>query len=282
MPAVINTTKDKQYKAARYKALSTIGNAAKNLAVQGDINNAQNAKDFVNNVLSSQINIAKTCENDKLESCGISKKIQTTNGDEIDMPQLSLKTGQHGTESNFGSMYKNYPFDVYKSYGFLTADGYAYNLFYFPACNGNKITTEANFVSTAKYICVNAIYDMNGLKKPNKVGKDIGFVSVYYPNETVQAVAPMPEKNILEGTYNFSKAQKACADRKKKIPTLEEGMSITMNSRLVNSKLPNTYFWLSSKVKAYGALRPRIIDTYTSTLYQHPTTSSNSTLCIEE
>ena len=92
----------------------------------------------------------------------------------------------------------------------------------------------------------------------------------------------MPEKNILEGTYNFSKAQKACADRKKKIPTLEEGMSITMNSRLVNSKLPNTYFWLSSKVKAYGALRPRIIDTYTSTLYQHPTTSSNSTLCIEE
>ena len=93
MPAVISITKDKQYKAARYKALSTIGTASKNIAVQDNMNNAQNAKDFVNNILSTQISIAKTCENDKLENCGISKKIKTINNDNIDMPQSSLKTG---------------------------------------------------------------------------------------------------------------------------------------------------------------------------------------------
>lgn len=91
IPTVIGVTKDKQYKTARYKALSTIGTASKNIVALGNMNDAQNAKDFVNNVLSSQISIAKTCENDKLENCGISKKIKTINNDNIDMPIFSTK-----------------------------------------------------------------------------------------------------------------------------------------------------------------------------------------------
>ena len=281
IPAVINKTNDKQYKTARYKALSTIGNASKNIATQGNMNDAQNAKDFINNVLRSQIAIAKTCENDKLENCGIPSKIKTINGDAISMPQLSLKTGQPGTESQLGIRYKEYSYDVYKSYGFLTGDGYAYNLFYFPNCSGNRLTTEEGFINAVPYTCLNAIYDMNGLKGPNQVGKDIGFVSVYYPNETVQAVAPMPEKDVLEGTYAFKKAQQACAERGKRLPNVEEGMSVTLNSKLVNSNLSGEYVWTSSITQAYGSDRPRIITLYYSMLYQHFPTWANQTICVE-
>ena len=280
MPAVISITKDKQYKAARYKALSTIGTASKNIAVQDNMNNAQNAKDFVNNILSTQISIAKTCENDKLENCGVSKKIKTINNDNIDMPQSSLKTGQHGTESRIGEMYRKEA--IYKSYGFLTGDGYAYNLFYFPNCSGNRPSDKDGFINTIPYTCINAIYDMNGLRGPNQVGKDIGFVTVYYPNETVQAVAPLPEKDVLKGTYTFPKAQNACAERNKKIPSLEEGMSITLNSKLINSNLSQEYIWTSNTVTSYGTSRPRIIMLYYSMLYQHEPYWANVTLCVDE
>ena len=281
MPAVISITKDKQYKAARYKALSTIGTASKNISVQDNMNNAQNAKDFVNNILSTQISIAKTCENDKLENCGISKKIKTINNDNIDMPQSSLKTGQHGTESRIGEMYRKEA--IYKSYGFLTGDGYAYNLFYFPNCSGNRPSDKDGFINTIPYTCINAIYDMNGLRGPNQVGKDIGFVTVYYPNETVQAVAPMPEKDVLKGTYTLPNAQQACADRGKRIPTLEEGMSVTLNSKLVNSNLPQEFIWTSWSFKnEYGYIANYIITLYYSTLYSHHKSSANLTLCVDE
>ena len=281
IPTVIGVTKDKQYKTARFKALSTIGTASKNIVALGNMNDAQNAKDFVNNVLSSQISIAKTCENDKLENCGISKKIKTINNENIDMPIFSTKTGQHGTESRVSSLYPQ--FSVLKSYGFLTGDGFSYNLFYFPNCRGNRITDTNGFINTIPYTCINAIYDMNGLRGPNQVGKDIGFVTVYYPNETVQAVAPMPEKDVLKETYTLPNAQQACADRGKRIPTLEEGMSVTLNSKLVNSNLSGEFIWTSWSFKnEYGSIANYIITLYYSTLYSHPKSWANLTLCVDE
>ena len=224
MPTVISKTKDKQYKAARDKALSTIGNASKNIAVQGNMNDAQNAKDFVNNVLSSQIKIAKTCENDELENCGIPAKYKNLDGYEWRMPRLvsDLPATSVGSQGE------------YKSYGFLTGDGYAYNLFYFPECSGNRPTIDIA-ASTFKLVCVNAIYDMNGLRGPNQFGKDIGVVTVFYPNETVQAVAPMNEMvHLPNSNFEYPEAQRFCAEKGKRLPNFEEGMSIVLNQLFGN------------------------------------------------
>ena len=221
MPTVINKTKDKQYKAARDKALSTIGNASKNIAVQGNMNDAQNAKDFVNNILRSQIAIAKTCENDELENCGIPAKYKNLDGYEISMP----KRAQDCAGTSMGSQ------GEYKSYGFLTGDGYAYNLFYFPECS------EKNFgiiINGQRSVCVNAIYDMNGLRGPNQIGKDIGVVTVFYPNETVQAVAPMNEiVHLYNSNFEYPEAQRFCTEKGKRLPNFEEGMSIVLNQGII-------------------------------------------------
>ena len=276
LPSVINSTKDKQYKAARYKALSTIGSASKMIATQDRMNDATSVEDFVKNYLGEQISIAKTCDNDNLEYCGIPKKIKTINGDEIEMPKSALKTGQHGTETRVYGMYKDA-----KSYGFLTADGYSYNLFYFPKCSGTKLTGKNGYTNAMQYPCVNAIYDMNGLKGPNQVGKDIGFVTVFYPNETVQAVAPMPEKQTSTGTLNYSNAQKYCAEKGKFIPNVDEAMSITLNAKLINTNLSQEYIWTTNAFKCeYGFMANFIITLYNIMLYSSHPASANYTLCV--
>lgn len=234
MPTVINKTKDKQYKAARDKALSTIGNASKNIAVQGNMNDAQNAKDFVNNILRSQIAIAKTCENDELENCGIPAKYKSLDGYEISMPKRAkdvwaMPVGSRGE---------------YKSYGFLTGDGYAYNLFYFPEC----IEKNLSLLTTGSFsVCVNAIYDMNGLRGPNQTGKDIGVVTVFYPNETVQAVAPMNEiVHLRNSDFEYPEAQRFCTEKGKRLPNFEEGVSIVFNQGLVGGVDYNGMWALST------------------------------------
>ena len=47
MPMVLDNINERKYTAARLKALKTIGEAGKLLAVQGNIRYAENAKDFV-------------------------------------------------------------------------------------------------------------------------------------------------------------------------------------------------------------------------------------------
>lgn len=237
MPTVISKTKDKQYKAARDKALSTIGNASKNIAVQGNMNDAQNAKDFVNNILRSQIAIAKTCENDKLENCGIPAKYKAGDGYENSMPK---KVAELFIQPEIMAILNNAK--GYKSYGFLTGDGYAYNLFYFPECREKR--PMADILNGPRSVCVNAIYDMNGLKGPNQVGKDIGFVTVFYPNETVQAVAPMvleKRDDVLDNEFKFTEAQQYCAEKGKRLPNLEEGVSALFNSGLTTVPNPNSW-----------------------------------------
>ena len=239
MPTVISKTKDKQYKAARAKALSTIGNASKNIAVQGNMNDAQNAKDFVNNILRSQIAIAKTCENDELENCGLPRKFMNADGYELGMPRLVSDFLSFGDP-------RAYKIGGYKSYGFLTGDGYAYNLFYFPECSGNRPTIDIN-ADTLELVCVNAFYDMNGLRGPNQFGKDIGVVTVFYPNETVQAVAPMTETKILGySSLEYPEAQQFCAEKGKRLPNFEEGMSVILNHGYIAGGYVGNSVWTLS------------------------------------
>ena len=50
---------------------------------------------------------------------------------------------------------------------------------------------ETDWYYVAEKVCANFIYDLNGNKGPNTVGKDIGIMSVLYPSDSV-VVAPMP------------------------------------------------------------------------------------------
>ena len=71
MPAIITDIQGKQYSVARKKALATIGEAGRQIAVNGEMGNAVDAEDFVENYLKRQLKMVKTCKNDDLKACGI-------------------------------------------------------------------------------------------------------------------------------------------------------------------------------------------------------------------
>ena len=240
MPVLINKVKDKEYDRAREKALASIGEAGRLLAVQGDIGSASNAEDFVKNYLSKKLKIVKTCDSTKLLECGLSSAIKKSDGTTtIEMPTTFADLGlpQLSSRSTW------YPIKNKPSYGFVTVNGYSINLFYNPDCITD--TNEQN-AGASGYACFNAIYDMNGQKNPNQVGKDIGFVTVLYPNETNRAVAPNPNLKAI-GNYSWYDAQAQCSNLGKEytLPDKGELLAIAINRNLLNIT-GGGYCWASS------------------------------------
>lgn len=226
MPAIITDIQGKQYSVARKKALATIGEVGRQIAVNGEMGNAVDAEDFVENYLKRQLKMVKTCKNDDLKACGIetdTNKILSFHKAKRTMPKKWIDLAW-GVSAN-GAIDTNA-----KSYGFISPDGFAVNLFYNKNCQAE--TEGLGGYPMAPKVCVFAIYDMNGLRKPNQVGKDIGFVSVFYPTEHAVAVAPEYIKTeVLSGS--FEKAQEACGKLKgATLPNIEELTSLYLSGTL--------------------------------------------------
>lgn len=241
LPTVINETRDKEYAAARKKALATIGEAVRLITIQGDIRYAENAQDFVENYLKKQLQIVKTCDNNNLRDCGIEtepNKMVSLAEQKMTMPKTinELAPGMsNGLAIDTAST----------SYGFVMSNGYAVNLFYNPSClSDNK---EDHWGQDR--VCVNAIYDMNGLAQPNEVGKDIGFVTILYPDVRTIAVAPDVYKRDAAGA-TFHNAGASCTKQNKEhtLPNRDELLAMYYNANLLG--ITSGSYWSASQASA--------------------------------
>ena len=98
----------------------------------------------------------------------------------------------------------------------------------------------------------------------------------------MQAVAPIAGE-ISESRINFYNSQKMCSEKKQRLPNLEEGVSISLNSYLWhNRRYPESY-WTTFPTHSYGAFRYQIVLPYTTTLYQRGPSESGAdyALCVE-
>ena len=244
MPSLINNANDRKYRGARQKALATIGGAVRNITVTEGIGNAVDAEDFVENHLRKQIQIVKTCKNNDLRSCGIETDSNaiTTLTEPKTKKTMPTKIGDLATGISNGDVIDA----TSTSYGFVMSNGYSVNLFYNPNCmSDNKNDNHWG----QDRVCVNAVYDMNGLARPNEVGKDIGFVTIIYPD--IQSVAYAPEvykKN--SGTTTFDKAPESCQaqDDDLSVPNRDELLSMSYNGNLLG--IPSGNYWSASEATA--------------------------------
>lgn len=253
LPTVINKINDLQYSRAREKALSTIGEAGKILAVQGYINDAQNSEDFVKNYLSKHLKIAKYCS--LPTECGFTDNISTMGKERI----ISIPNTIRGLNEGL-NLTLSYKTTSKTSYAFVTANGYSVNLYYNPQC---KSLNNNGFDYTASVqVCMNAIYDMNGLKAPNEVGKDIGWVTVLGNNELAVATAPLFEisgKDITSGEkFNWSNANNVCSGKGLTLPTWYELESAAYNKSLTNFTTES--YWSGTAIDVGYAFLIRISD----------------------
>ncbi|MCM1010701.1 MAG: type II secretion system GspH family protein [Fusobacterium sp.] len=199
------------------------------------------AETFVTAGLSKVLKINNICDSEHLQDCGITSKINTLGGSQIMTPATmsAFNADMVGSKSN--NQDKMSVIST-KAAAFETANGESIITYYNPSCLGslNELPLGGNGgYYIAPKVCANFVYDLNGNKGPNTVGKDIGFITVMYPSDP-KVVAPIPATRQLSAQYptkstTGKNASQACTDydAEYRVPNVEEAMSLLVNKNLL-------------------------------------------------
>ncbi len=136
-----------------------------------------------------------------------------------------------------------------KAAAFETQNGETIALYYNPQCTAD-VEGNAWHYSQPK-MCANFIYDLNGNKGPNAVGKDIGFITALYPTDS-NVVAPYPlATNAASGTaIAQTAASAACSaqDSESRLPNRDELSAMFYNKTLLG--IASGTFWSGSVISS--------------------------------
>jgi len=199
---------------------------------------------FVTDGLAKVLKINNICDNKHLEDCGIPDKIIPINNS-ININLTDITT-LRGLNSYFNSS-AGVSLDT-KAAAFETQNGESILAYYNPKCTAYM--GETSYQPQSK-MCANFIYDLNGKKGPNTVGKDIGFMTIFYPSDPV-VVSPVPIKKIADVGAKQYTADALCRNlnSESRLPNKEELAAIFFNKQLYNNNetggfWSNTVFYSS-------------------------------------
>ena len=204
--------------------------------VSSGITAATSPEDFVNNYLSKVLKFTKVCGYSNHSDCGFSSKIKDVTKTEMNLPTMATGLAQNltGGEGTWNNANQN-------GYSFVSLNGYSMMLFY----NQNCLEDVTNSEHIAQdRICLNVIWDINGDKKPNQVGKDIGFTTVLYPIGSVAATPVVAPTNASNG--NFSQVGDRCRayGSDYRAPNRDELASMYFNGKLIG--ITSGAYWSAS------------------------------------
>ena len=207
------------------------------------------AETFVTSGLSKVLKINNICDSEHLPDCGIADKIVTMAAGTIS-PFPRMMSELNGDMVSMlhvnGDVYASYSQLDTRAAAFETANGESLAVYYNPNCVSDLASTAEDDPMQPK-ICANFVYDLNGTKGPNTVGKDIGFITVLYPTDSA-VVAPMPHIAAGETGLSLSEGSKYCTslDSEYRIPNKEEAASLFVNKELIGN-LPAGWMATSSR-----------------------------------
>ena len=209
------------------------------------------AETFVTNGLSKVMKINNICDNEHLEDCGIPAKITPYSGDNINLSDIKTLLDYNSLFTSASS----YNTLNTKAAAFETQNGESILVYYNPNCTPNKNEVQSHFVQSK--MCVNFVYDLNGSKGPNTMGKDIGFITALYPSDPI-VVAPMPHIKVggVGWTYQTQGGARCTKqDPEYRMPSLDEMSSMFYNRLLTGSGDTNGYYWTSTATSSTNAWR---------------------------
>lgn len=229
------------------------------IPLMGSINGYSGAETFVAAGLSKVLKINNICDNEHLEDCGFASKFVKLNGKTSAIPTKMSELNSRITAMSISGN------DIYGSYSysqpdtdaaaFETANGESILVFYNPNCVADM--KEITYMYFQSKLCLNFVYDLNGSKGPNTIGKDMGYMSVFYPTDSVIA-APFPQTQRLSQKYSQPEATAACTnhDPEYRLPNREEMASLFVNTFLIEDG-DQTYldalYWTSSVISSTKA-----------------------------
>ena len=211
------------------------------------------AETFITAGLAKVLKINNICDNEHLEDCGIASSITTLGGSRIDLPKTMEELNDNMVSRTIIEQVHN-SYSVYntKAAAFETSNGESIVVYYNPTCTGSFNETpyalgdinSAGGIYIQQRICANFIYDLNGNKGPNTVGKDVGFMTAMYPFD-VQMYAPYPATKPLTVTSDYAAA---CSnyDSEYRLPKADELASMFVNKKLIDAAAYQSTQYISS------------------------------------
>ncbi len=207
------------------------------------------AETFLTEGLSKVLKINNICDNEHLLDCGLPDKITPLNTIDGNLGETTINSfpktlselkpsllGYREMASTIGV--KPVRIIDSKAAAFETQNGESIAVYYNPHCTNNTPVSKNDgmFLSQSRgpLMCANFIYDLNGKKGPNAVGKDIGFLTVFNTTEpNIVAPHPLPQ-NIAEWTSQID-AGNACKamDSESRVPNIDELAAMDLNNRIL-------------------------------------------------
>lgn len=216
------------------------------------------AETFVTAGLSKVMKLNNICDNEHLSDCGLPDKITPLdNGTEtIDYipktlselnPGIILDAAQEMLGDNYFAPVKIIDS---KAAAFETQNGESIAVYYNPHCIAyTPIKTDSEWIyqEAGPLMCANFIYDLNGTKGPNTVGKDIGYITAFYSYDP-SVVAPMPSTEYNNEVLSFEEATSYChgLGEQYRIPNKDETSAIFINRRLSLPEDDTYHRWTST------------------------------------
>ncbi len=211
---------------------------------------------FITAGLAKVLKINNICDNTHLEDCGVVTSFANMAGSQISMPTTLYELSSWFRSVAYSG--SSYSTTDTKAAAFETQNGESIVAFYNQSCrteylNQENLTQFGNvFGFPQANMCANFIYDLNGNKGPNTVGKDIGIMTVFNATDS-SVVAPMPSSANNAGTATWYNAAKMCtsADSETRIPNIDELSAMLINKDIVN--LTAAEFWSGSVYSSNSA-----------------------------
>ncbi len=202
---------------------------------------------FVINGLAKVLKINNICDNEHLQDCGIPQTYTT-------LVTGSTISSIPSTLAEFNDIFtkaKGYNTIDTKAAAFETQNGESILAYYNPNCTSDM--QELTHHSVKDNMCANFIYDLNGNKGPNTVGKDIGFITVLYPTDSV-VVAPIPLNKTAIVYTQQTKAGDACRkqDEYTRQPNVEELIAMAFNNKPLMGNTEGQVFTSNTVVYSKG------------------------------
>ena len=196
---------------------------------------------FITAGLSKVLKINNICDNEHLADCGVVTSYTDMTGSSVNAPTTLY-------ELNSWFNYVQYSGSSYstintKAAAFETQNGESIVAYYNQTCRTEYINQESvtdygsAFGFPEATMCLNLVYDLNGKKGPNTVGKDIGIITVFNATDSI-VVAPVPAsaRNAGNGTkYEWIEAVKLCKteDSESRLPNIDELSSMIINKDII-------------------------------------------------
>lgn len=217
------------------------------------INTYDDAESFIAGALNTVTKINNVCSQANLEDCGISTSMfaRLADGTTSTFPETWSDLGidhQFSYDSAAASSDSDVPSNANKAQvaAFETGNGESIVLFYNPDCTPDQEESPSSIEGTGSgidmfsHICMNMIYDLNSNKGPNSVGKDIGFMTVFYPSDS-NVVSPIPyvQSTTLSSTVS--------CDSEYRVPNRFEAAAMALNGNLIKDGGEGNAYLTSTK-----------------------------------